>query len=73
MDFFQYKVFLQDADRISPLLRQRDGLVGRVTVVRHELRRFRLHGDRWRRTWQAPAEPEFQLRSGGRGAAKSRP
>jgi hypothetical protein len=28
--------FVEDADRFSLFLRQRDGLVGRVTVVRHE-------------------------------------
>jgi hypothetical protein len=28
--------FVEDADRFSLLLRQRDGLVGRVTVVGHE-------------------------------------
>ena len=28
--------FVEDADRFSMFLRQRDGLGGRVTVVRHE-------------------------------------
>jgi len=28
--------FVEDADRLSLFLRRRDGLVGRVTVVRHE-------------------------------------
>jgi len=37
--------FVEDADRFSLFLRQSDGLVGRVTVVRHEKRRLRLHGD----------------------------
>jgi hypothetical protein len=37
--------FFENADRFSLFLRQRDGWVGRVTFVRREQRKLRLHGD----------------------------